>query len=244
MARNSGFFNRVLNFIGLVDDEPAQPNGNETRRVQPGDARARYGTTSSATSYSRDRQSAGSYGSSGRTAQYTQRAYDEDARTSYSRQGAYSSNYNPSSFERPSGSATRRQTEEVDELDFDYQEQPRQKPSRAPSLEQQRMATRRTAAPANTAPVRQQDDSDYNGLQITFLRTLDDCRDVINNLLENKTVVLNMEDLDDRISQRAIDTLGGAAFALGATLRRVDGRTYLIAPLHVNVAYSNDAGRR
>ena len=158
------------------------------------------------------------------------------------RQGPYSSNYSPSSFERPSANSSRRQTEEVDELDFDYQEQPRQRPSRAPGLEQQRMVKR--SAPANAAPVRQQDDLDYNGLQITFLRTLDDCRDVISNLLENKTVVLNMEDLDDRISQRAIDTLGGAAFALGATLRRVDGRTYLIAPLHVNVAYSNDAGRR
>ena len=68
--------------------------------------------------------------------------------------------------------------------------------------------------------------------------------DDFSDLLENKSVLLNLEDMDDRLIQRAIDTLGGAAFALNATLRRASDRTYLIAPLSVDIAYTNDADRR
>ena len=76
------------------------------------------------------------------------------------------------------------------------------------------------------------------------LHTLDECRDVISDLLDTKIVVLNLEDMDDRLIQRAIDTLGGAAFALNATLRRTSNRTYIIAPTNVDIDYTNDAGRR
>lgn len=78
---------------------------------------------------------------------------------------------------------------------------------------------------------------------VYYLHTLDECRDVISDLLENKSVLLNLEDMDDRIIQRAIDTLGGAAFALNATLRRASDRTYIIAPTSVDIAYTNDDRR-
>ncbi|MEG1606039.1 MAG: cell division protein SepF, partial [Clostridia bacterium] len=79
---------------------------------------------------------------------------------------------------------------------------------------------------------------------IYYLRQLEECRDVINDLLDNKTVLLNLEDMDERIVQRGIDTLCGAAFALGATLRKASDKTYLIAPNTVEVASTNDTQRR
>lgn len=242
MARNSGFFNRLLNVIGLVDDDSAEES-TPSRRVQPEDARARYGSTSS-TSYSRDRQGAGSYGSTGKAARYNQGAYQNasrspsDASSSYSRaSGSYSS---PSSFERsryderPGRSTSRAAApaqQEVDELDFDYQP-----PQRTP-------AQQRQAHPA-AAPVSRSNRDSRHHMIVYYLHTLDECRDVISDLLENKSVLLNLEDMDDRIIQRAIDTLGGAAFALNATLRRASDRTYLIAPTSVDIAYTNDSDRR
>ena len=79
---------------------------------------------------------------------------------------------------------------------------------------------------------------------IYYLRQLEECRDVINDLLDNKTVLLNLEDMDERVVQRGIDTLCGAAFALGATLRKASDKTYLIAPKSVEVASTNDQERR
>ena len=59
-----------------------------------------------------------------------------------------------------------------------------------------------------------------------------------------ETVLLNLEDMDERVVQRGIDTLCGAAFALGATLRKASDKTYLIAPKSVEVASTNDQERR
>lgn len=246
MARNSGFFNRLLNVIGLVDDDAGEEN--TSRRVQPEDARARYGNTSSATSYSRDRQGAGSYGSTGKAARYSGGAYQDGPRSASAQErpqqrrgtGSYPSFERPSYDERAARDTGRQQIpvqDELDELDFDYQ--PPQKVSR-PQPAAQRPARREAVEAASP---RRSGDSRHH-LIVYYLHTLDECRDVISDLLENKSVLLNLEDMDDRLIQRAIDTLGGAAFALNATLRRASDRTYLIAPTSVDIAYTNDADRR
>lgn len=245
MARNSGFFNRLLNVIGLVDDEPAEEKAS--RRVQNEDARARYGATSSGTSYSRDRQGAGSYGSTGRAAHYNQGVYQPGSfRAEEGRSAGYPSFERPS-YEDRAGRNTGRAQEaqpELDELDFDYQ--PPQKVSRPQSAPQR--SPRRDQAPSRRdqgpAPAVSRGGDARHSMIVYYLHTLDECRDVITDLLDNKSVLLNLEDMDDRIIQRAIDTLGGAAFALNANLRRASDRTYLIAPNSVDIAYTNDSDRR
>ena len=76
------------------------------------------------------------------------------------------------------------------------------------------------------------------------LHSLEDCCDVIDNLILNNTVVLTMDDLDARLMQRAVDTLSGAVFALHATIRKASERTYLIAPANVEVNETYDMDRR
>ena len=75
------------------------------------------------------------------------------------------------------------------------------------------------------------------------LRNLEDCCDVIDNLILNNTVVLTIDELDARLMQRAVDTLSGAVFALHATIRKASERTYLIAPSGVEVNETYDMGR-
>jgi len=243
MSRNSGFFNRLLNVIGLVDDEPAEEK--PSRRVQPEDARARYGATSSGTSYSRDRQGAGSYGSTGRAARYNQGVY-QPARAEADRPAGLSSSFErPSYAERNARNTGRAQDlqPELDELDFDYQ--PPQKPARVPSSQRparrEQSPSRRDQGPA---PAVSRGADGRHSMIVYYLHTLDECREVITDLLDNKSILLNLEDMDDRVIQRAIDTLGGAAFALNANLRRASDRTYLIAPNSVDIAYTNDSDRR
>ncbi len=70
------------------------------------------------------------------------------------------------------------------------------------------------------------------------LRSVDECKEVILALIEKKSVLLNLDELDSLQAQRALDTMSGATFAIGATLSRASDRTWLIAPNNVEVASS------
>ena len=69
---------------------------------------------------------------------------------------------------------------------------------------------------------------------------------VIDDLLTGKSVLLNLESLDAVESQRVIDTLSGAAYAISAKLRKVAHQTYLIAPVNVEIGgnYAEDGSAR
>ena len=67
------------------------------------------------------------------------------------------------------------------------------------------------------------------------LHSLEDCCEVIDQLIANNTVVLTMDELDGRLLQRAVDTLSGAVFALHASIRKASDKTYLVAPMSVEV---------
>ncbi len=246
MARNTGRFNRLLELIGLVDDEPEEEKAPaasaSTRRASARENRSRYGATSSeASSYtsfrSRSGYSASSFGSSGRAASLSREGYRNAPRPVSS----FRSQEDP--FERyPSDErsrvSSRQEPEIVDELEFEPTPAPAPAPARRSAAERRR----ENAAPARQMPSGPRADSRHHMI-VYYLHTLDECRDVISDLLEGKSVLLNLEDMDDRYIQRAIDTLGGAAFALNATLRKASDRTYLIAPTSVDIAYTNDYDR-
>ena len=80
------------------------------------------------------------------------------------------------------------------------------------------------------------------------LQSVDECKDVILALIDRKSVLLNLDRLDMDLAQRAVDTMCGATFAIGATLSRASDRTWLITPSNVDVASAqvdpNDYARR
>ena len=76
------------------------------------------------------------------------------------------------------------------------------------------------------------------------VKSLEECCDVVDTIIANNIVLLTLEQLDDRMTQRVVDTLSGAAFALHATIRKASDRTYLIAPRTVEVNDPAYYGRR
>ena len=70
---------------------------------------------------------------------------------------------------------------------------------------------------------------------IHYLRDINDCKDIIDDLLNECQVVLNIEDADDVLKQRAIDMIYGAQYALHAKMRQVSRSTFIIAPQSVEV---------
>lgn len=83
-------------------------------------------------------------------------------------------------------------------------------------------------------------------MMIYQLTNYEDSRDVIDDLLEDRSVLINLENLGIDEAQRIIDTLIGACYAINATIKRAAQQTYLLAPASVEIAgtYADDGKTR
>lgn len=67
----------------------------------------------------------------------------------------------------------------------------------------------------------------------------DEVTQIADYLLENKTVLLNLEKCSKETAKRLIDFLSGVAYALGGDVQKVADNTFAITPN--NVAVSNES---
>ena len=63
----------------------------------------------------------------------------------------------------------------------------------------------------------------------------EDVTSITDHMLERKTVVLNIENVDKDLSRRIVDFLGGATYALHGNIRKVSRGTFLIVPNGVDM---------
>lgn len=235
MARKNSFFDRLLDLIGLAEDET--PDKEEKSSTA-----------------SRQRASSDSYSSRSKSADdnpYSRSSQRSSYSSGYSRSGSYSSQNSASSsrfssgysgFERKSASGNDRD-QDIDELEQAFarssdgrQEQryPSRTSSTAPAQRQTNVRPRpqaQSSAPRTPNSMR---------MRYVQMHNLADSRGVIKDMISGYTMVVNLDDMDDRLVQRCIDTLGGAACALGADLRSASDRTYMIAPIGVEFDYQTN----
>lgn len=79
---------------------------------------------------------------------------------------------------------------------------------------------------------------------VYYLHSLSECSGVIQDLIHGNSVLLNLEETDNALTQRIVDTLAGASFALHAKIRKVSEKMYLIAPENVEVNMTSSVERR
>ncbi|MCR5027522.1 MAG: cell division protein SepF [Methanobrevibacter sp.] len=60
--------------------------------------------------------------------------------------------------------------------------------------------------------------------------------DIIDNLLNGKAVVLNLEGLKLDLAQRIVDSVSGGCYAISGNLQRVSGYIYLITPSRIEIS--------
>jgi FtsZ-interacting cell division protein YlmF len=238
MARKkSGGFNKVLEFIGLVDDE--DPRDIYEDEYESGN----YGRQQTYTPARNTRAQAPRARQEMTTRRPGAPAY-EPTRTPRMNRGASSSRFDQPA--RPAQGSQRRSGAFMDHGEdrnagrYDYA--PRTS-SRFGSLEENGSAMGAPYAEENALQRPTRGGARQRTVMFS-LHTLEDCCDVIDNLILNNTVVLTMDDLEPRLMQRAVDTLSGAVFALHATIRKASERTYLIAPSGVEVNETYDMDRR
>jgi len=216
MSRNnksSGGFNKVLTFLGIVDDDRPQSAPGQSFNSGSG-----YGQPDA---YSPNRQRTADSGrnssrrsipaQASRSSAGSRRAYD-DARRSNA--GSRSSRFDDQDF-APQQRQPRVHSR-FEEEDHSFQ------PERTSS----------GRAPAQRASQRS------SGHTVTCtLYTLTDVNPVIKALIRGDTIYMNLYAPDETMERRILDTLSGAVFALDAQFKQPskEFKNYIIAPESVNI---------
>ena len=65
--------------------------------------------------------------------------------------------------------------------------------------------------------------------------SMEDTREIADTLLENSTVILNLEGIDVELAQRIIDFTSGACYSLGGTLQKVSSYIFVLGPYNVDI---------
>ena len=76
------------------------------------------------------------------------------------------------------------------------------------------------------------------GMEVCVIKptSVEDAREITETLLNNRTVVLNVEGLDVEIAQRIIDFTSGSCFAISGNLQKVSNYIFVITPASVNIS--------
>lgn len=91
---------------------------------------------------------------------------------------------------------------------------------------------------SKVTPLKQVRKTGTNGMEVCVIKptSVDDAREITETLLQNRTVVLNLEGLDVDIAQRIIDFTSGSCFAIGGNLQKISHFILIITPPSVDIS--------
>jgi cell division inhibitor SepF len=76
------------------------------------------------------------------------------------------------------------------------------------------------------------------GMEVCVIKpkSMEDAREITETLLEECTVVLNMEGLDLDVAQRIIDFSSGSCYAIHGNLQKISNYIFIITPESVDIS--------
>ena len=66
-------------------------------------------------------------------------------------------------------------------------------------------------------------------------KNIDEASYVCDSLKENKTVIVNLEEVETRDSQRIMDFIAGVSYAINGDVMQITNRIFVVAPKNVEV---------
>ncbi len=78
--------------------------------------------------------------------------------------------------------------------------------------------------------------SNGNSVVVVKPTSVDESREITDTLLDNCTVVLNMEGLDMDVAQRIIDFASDSTYAIGGNLQKISSHIFIITPKSVDIS--------
>lgn len=87
-------------------------------------------------------------------------------------------------------------------------------------------------------PIRPAKRASSSGMEVCVIKptSVEDAREITETLLNNRTVVLNVEGLDVEIAQRIIDFTSGSCFAISGNLQKISNYIFIITPASVDIS--------
>lgn len=65
--------------------------------------------------------------------------------------------------------------------------------------------------------------------------SMEDTREIADTLVDNSTVILNLEGIDMELAQRIVDFTSGACYSLGGSLQKVSSYIFVLGPYNVDI---------
>lgn len=136
---------------------------------------------------------------------------------------------------------SRDEYDEYDDLDEEEPEEPVQKfvsktPAKAAPVKQERSV--RAAASSKITPMRSSRRSSSSvNMEVCVIKpsSMEDTREIADTLVDNSTVILNLEGIDVELAQRIIDFTSGACYSLGGSLQKVSSYIFVLGPANVDI---------
>ena len=136
---------------------------------------------------------------------------------------------------------SRDEYDEYDDLDEEEPEEPVQKfvsktPAKAAPVKQERSV--RAAASSKITPMRSsRRATQASSMEVCVIKpaSMEDTREIADTLVDNSTVILNLEGIDVELAQRIIDFTSGACYSLGGSLQKVSSYIFVLGPANVDI---------
>lgn len=128
----------------------------------------------------------------------------------------------------------------TDEEDDDYVYVEPEQDVRRPARVRQDMAAEEKRS--NFRPVVKKDvpktTRNMNGMEVCMIKptSIDDAREITDTLLSNRTVVLNLEGIDDALAQSLLYFTSGSTYAMKGNLQKISHRIFIVTPPSVDVS--------
>lgn len=142
--------------------------------------------------------------------------------------------------EKPKRRFFKKFDDDFDDEDDDYEE-PKKTVKDSKSSYKQSAATNTAKAPkqkpnSKITPMRKK--AGIPTMEVTVIRptSMEDTRDIADTLMNNSTVVLNLEGLDVYLAQRIIDFTCGSCYSLNGSLQKISAYIYILTPSGVDIS--------
>ena len=122
-----------------------------------------------------------------------------------------------------------------DDLD-DEDVAPARKASKQTSASVKQPKQPKVSASSKITPMRKR--SSGNTMEVCVIKptSMEDTREIVDTLLDNCTVVLNLEGIDVEVAQRIIDFSSGACYAISGSLQKVSSYIFILTPASVEIS--------
>lgn len=77
--------------------------------------------------------------------------------------------------------------------------------------------------------------SAYQNMIITPIKEFSDCKEIVKQLRERKSVIINVDQMDKASAKRAVDFLSGAICAIDGDIKKISNSIVVVAPSNVKL---------